>query len=127
MEVVCIIDILGLSWVKLLLKCSEIIFAELRSVLGFECFPSWVLITSLVLVIDSLSGSLSETLTVEIFTCYLGDVAGITGDVLSLYVGSWSTDPVLTLAGVVSELKSLGFEVLGWWVHLIVVLFVIWF
>jgi hypothetical protein len=127
MEVVCIIDILDLSWVNLLFKRPEIIFAELRGVLGFESFSCWVLSSSLVLVINCLSGSFGKTFTVEIFTGYLRDIAGISRDMLRLHVGVRTSDPVLANVGVVSELKSLSFEVFDRWVHLIVVLLVIWF
>jgi hypothetical protein len=127
MEVVGIIDVPNFSWVDLLLKCPEIIFAVLRGVLCFKNFSSWMLSAFLVFFIDCLSGGFGKALTVEIFTCYLRDVASISGDMLGFHVGIWASDPVLALVGIVAVLKSLGLEILGWWIHLIIILLVIWF
>ena len=127
MEVVCIIDVRYLSWVNLMLKRPEIIFAEFCGVLGCENFSRWVLSASLVLVINCLPGSFGKTFTVEIFTCYLRNVACISWDMLCLHIGIGASNPVWANIGVVAILKSLSLEVLNWWIDLIVVLLVVWF
>jgi hypothetical protein len=127
MEVVCIIDIFYLSWVDLLLKRPKIVFAVLHVVWGGEYFSSGMLSSFLILFVNCLPGGFGKTLTVEVLTCYLRNVASIPRNMLSLDVGVGTSDPVWTLVGVVAVLKGLGLQVFRWWVYLVVVLLVIWF
>ena len=127
MEVISVINVFNLSWVHLVLESSEIFFIEFSVVLSLEGVSRWMLVALLVLMINSLAGSLREALSIEVLTRYLRYVTGITWHVLSLYVAVGSSYPVFTLVGVVAKLESLCLEILQWWVNLIIVLFKIWF
>lgn len=97
MEIKSILDVLELSWISFLFKGSEIIFVMLCIILSDKLI-FWRMGKSLnVLIINSLSRGLSETLSIEVLTSNLGNIPSIAWHVLCFYIGGGTSDPVGSL------------------------------
>ena len=68
MEVVAIVDVFTLGWVKVIFQFSEVRLSELGLIFRSESLLNGVVEALLVLVINCSSGSLREALTIEILT-----------------------------------------------------------
>jgi len=126
MEIICVVDILNFCWVDFFFKCSEVIFIELSSVLSGKCVFDGMLETSVVFTVDRFSSCFCETLSIEIFTCYLRYVTSISWDMLSLNIRVWSSNPVFSFHGLVSVLQFFGCFILTWWINEIIILVIVW-
>jgi hypothetical protein len=96
MEMISIINVFNLCWVKFLFKCSEIIFIIFCCIFSCKCLPYWMLETLLIFTIYSFSSCFGKTLTEEIFTSCLWYVTSISGNMLCLNILCWSSYPIFT-------------------------------
>lgn len=68
------------------------------------------------LLIDRNTRFLSEGFAIQVLTVNLGDVTRVARDMLSFHVLGGTTEPVLSVLGVVTVLKILVVFILSWWV-----------
>ena len=102
MEVRGISLILVLSGLLSVLQSAEVVLAELGLLHRLKSLVERWLLTFVVLAIDSRSSGLSEGFTEEILRFDLWDVTSIPWNVLRLEVLSGTTEPVVSLFGVVA-------------------------
>jgi len=122
MEIIGVINIFYFSWIKLFFKCSEVIFTEFSRTFGGKSVLNRVLEPILVFTIDGLSGSLGKTLSIEVFTVNLRDIARVSWNMLSLDITIGTTNPVLTFKRVISILELISDIILWWRLNMIIVL-----
>lgn len=122
MEIIGVINIFYFSWIKLFFKCSEVIFTEFSRTFGGKSVLNRVLEPILIFTIDGLSGSLGKTLSIEVFTVNLRDIARVSWNMLSLDITIGTTNPVLTFKRVISILELISDIILWWRLNMIIVL-----
>jgi len=107
-----IVEVSGVFQVSLLgravsyLESAEVVFREIISIRSSELVLGRRADSFVELAVNSSSSSFSETLGVDVLRLNLRDVASVSGDVLSLDVVGGSSEPVITVLGVVSNLQS---------------------
>lgn len=107
-----IVEVSGVFQVSLLgravshLESAEVVFREIISIRSSELVLGRRADSLVELAVNSSSGGLSETLGVDVFRLNLRDVASIARDVLGLDVVGGSSEPVIAVLGVVSNLKG---------------------
>jgi hypothetical protein len=105
-EVGSIFEISLLSRAFVDLQSAEVVFGEILSVRGSELIFGRRSDSLSVLAVNSSSRSLSEALCEDVLRLNLGDVARVPRDVLGLNVVSRTSEPVVSVLGVVAELQS---------------------
>jgi hypothetical protein len=83
------------------LESTEVVFTEVSSIRSLE------LLTGIELTVNSSSRSFSERLSVNVLRLNLRNITSISRNVLSLNIVSGTTEPVITMLGVVSKLKGI--------------------
>ena len=76
---------------------SEVLFGEGRALRGLEPFFDWQVCTFDVLAVDGLRCRPSVAMSENVLGLYAWDETAVAWDVLGLRVGSWSSNPVLTM------------------------------
>jgi len=94
--------ILVLGRLLSVLQSAEVVLAKLGLLHRLESLVERWLLSFVVLAVDSRSRGLSEGFTEEILRLDLWDVASIPRDVLGLQILSRTTEPVVSLFGVVT-------------------------
>jgi len=89
------------------LESTEIVFTEVSSIRSLELFLSRRVDSGNVLTVNSSSRSFSERLSVNVLRLNLRNITSISRNVLSLNIVSGTTEPVITMLGVVSKLKGI--------------------
>lgn len=97
MEIVAIVNVLALGWVKIILKLPEIGLAKLGLVLGGEALLDRVVEALLVLVVYCRAGCSRERFAVQVLTRNLRNIARVARHMLRLDVLCRPADPVLAL------------------------------
>jgi len=99
------------------LQSAEVVLRESLCVRGCELvFGRWAY-TFVEFAVNSSSGSFSETLGVDVLRLNLGNITGVSRDVLGLDVVSRSSEPVVSMLGVVAELKGFVEFISSWCVR----------
>ena len=89
------------------LESTEVVFTEVSSIRSLELFLGRRVDSGNVLTVNSSSRSFSERLSVNVLRLNLRNVTGISRNVLSFNIVSGTTEPVITMLGVVSKLKGI--------------------
>jgi len=89
------------------LESTEVVFTEVSSIRSLELFLGRRVDSSNVLTVNSSSRSFSERLSVNVLRLNLRNITSISRNVLSLNIVSGTTEPVITMLGVVSKLKGI--------------------
>lgn len=89
------------------LESTEVVFTEVSSIRSLELFLGRRVDSGNVLTVNSSSRSFSERLSVNVLRLNLRNITSISRNVLSLNIVSRTTEPVITMLGVVSKLKSI--------------------
>lgn len=89
------------------LESTEVVFTEVSSIRSLELFLGRRVDSGNVLTVNSSSRSFSERLSVNVLRLNLRNITGISRNVLSLNIVSGTTEPVITMLGVVSKLKGI--------------------
>ena len=112
MEIRCIVDVFDFCGFHVVFQSTEVILVEFILVLGCEALILWWIRSSIVFLIDCAARCFSEVLSEQVFRLNLGDETGVTWDVLSFDVSMGTTEPVISVLGVVCVLHSLVHTVL---------------
>ena len=112
MEIIAITNILDFSWIDLVFQGPKIIFIKLSLCFCCKSIFDWVIKTFLVVPVNSICSNFGITLSVQIFTWDLRNVASVTWNMLSLKVISWSTNPSLSFERVIAVLELLDVTLL---------------
>lgn len=89
------------------LESTEVVFTEVSSIRSLELFLGRRVDSGNVLTVNSSSRSFSERLSVNVLRLNLRNITSISRNVLSLNIVSGTTEPVITMLGVVSKLKGI--------------------
>jgi len=89
------------------LESTEVVFTEVSSIRSLELFLGRRVNSGNVLTVNSSSRSFSERLSVNVLRLNLRNITSISRNVLSLNIVSGTTEPVITMLGVVSKLKGI--------------------
>lgn len=89
------------------LESTEVVFTEVSSIRSLELFLGRRVDSGNVLTVNSSSRSFSERLSVNVLRLNLRNITSISRNVLSLNIISGTTEPVITMLGVVSKLKGI--------------------
>jgi len=89
------------------LESTEVVFTEVSSIRSLELFLGRRVDSGNVLTVNSSSRSFSERLSVNVLRLNLRNITSISRNVLSLNIVSRTTEPVITMLGVVSKLKGI--------------------
>lgn len=89
------------------LESTEVVFTEVSSIRSLELFLGRRVDSGNVLTVNSSSRSFSERLSVNVLRLDLRNITSISRNVLSLNIVSGTTEPVITMLGVVSKLKGI--------------------
>lgn len=84
------------------LESTEVVFTEVSSIRSLELLTGRSELT-----VNSSSRSFSERLSVNVLRLNLRNITSISRNVLSLNIVSGTTEPVITMLRVVSELKGI--------------------
>jgi hypothetical protein len=84
------------------LESTEVVFTEVSSIRSLELLTGRSELT-----VNSSSRSFSERLSVNVLRLNLRNITSISRNVLSLNIVSGTTEPVITVLGVVSKLKGI--------------------
>jgi hypothetical protein len=84
------------------LESTEVVFTEVSSIRSLELLTGRSELT-----VNSSSRSFSERLSVNVLRLNLRNITSISRNVLSLNIVSGTTEPVITMLGVVSKLKGI--------------------
>lgn len=125
-EIVAIVDVFSFGWVEVILQLPEIRLAKFGGGLGSIPVLDGVVETLLMLIVDSSACHFGKTLCIQVLTCNLWDIAGITGNVLSLNILGGTANPVLAFKRRVSILQLIEGLFLCGWVNMVVSLLVRW-
>lgn len=89
------------------LESTEVVFTEVSSIRSLELFLGRRVDSGNVLTVNSSSRSFSERLSINVLRLNLRNITSISRNVLSLNIVSGTTEPVITMLGVVSKLKGI--------------------
>jgi hypothetical protein len=107
-----IVEVSGMFEISLLsralsnLQSTEVILSKSFTVGGSELVLGRRADSFVEFAVDGSASSLSETLGIDVLRLNLGNVAWVTRNMLSLDVTSRSSEPVVSVLGVVAELKG---------------------
>ena len=88
-------------------ESTEVVFTEVSSIRSLELFLGRRVDSGNVLTVNSSSRSFSERLSINVLRLNLRNITSISRNVLSLNIVSGTTEPVITMLGVVSKLKGI--------------------
>ena len=127
MEIVAVVDVFALSWIKIVFQCPEVVLSVLLLVLSGKRVFHGMHDTFFVFLVDGLSCCFGQTLSVNVLACNLRNISCVSWDVLSFDILGWSSNPIFSLSRMITILDLIKLKILSWWVNKVISLLVRWF
>ena len=104
-EIIRVVYVLGFCWISLIFQSTEVFLVELTVHLCCEGLFWRMLEPNLVVAINCLGRSFCETLSIQVLTLNLRNIARVSWNMLRLKLVSGTTDPSLSSGRMVAELE----------------------
>ena len=121
MEVVAVVDVFALSWIKIIFQCPEVMLPVLRLALSGK-----LVLVLRSFLIDGFSCCLSQALSVDVLACNFRNISRVSWDVLGFDILGWSSNPIFSLSRMVTVLDLINIKFLSWRVNKVIGLLIGW-